>query len=142
MTSDDELVMGFERASLTQFHHADHVRLSIVYLVRHGREETLRRLTVGIQRLASADGHPEKFHVTMTRAWLELIDAARELHPFAATATQLVDACPELLDRSALGRYYSREVLESELARTAWVPPDLAPLRPMIAPGVDRKLEI
>ena len=77
MLPDDDFIAGFEAASLTDFHHADHVRLTILYLARHGRDEALRRLTTGIRRLAAADGHPEKFHVTMTRAWLEVIDTAR-----------------------------------------------------------------
>jgi hypothetical protein len=142
MSSDDELVANFERASLAQFHHADHVQLTVTYLVRHGRDEALRRLTTGIKRLAAADGRPEKFHVTMTRAWLDLIEAARAIHPEASTAAQLVAACPELLDRSALERFYSREVLESERARAEWVPPDLAPLEPASTHRMDRKVEI
>lgn len=128
MLSDDDLIAGFEAASLTEFHHADHVRLTILYLARHGRNEALRRLTAGIRRLAAADGHPEKFHVTMTRAWLELIEAARATHPKASSPEALVVACPELLDRQALRRWYSRERLESERARTEWMPPDLASL--------------
>ena len=128
MISDDELVEGFESASLAQFHHADHVHLTIVYLARYGRDEALRRLTAGIQRLAAADGHPEKFHVTLTRAWLDLIDAARAMHPDASSAAALVAACPALLDRSALERCYSPELLRSDRARTEWIPPDLGPL--------------
>jgi nitroreductase len=138
MVSDDDLMAGFEAASLAEFHHADHVRLTILYLAHHGRDEALRRLTAGIRRLAAADGHPEKFHVTMTRAWLDLIDAARAAHPEAASPAALVAACPELLDRHALRRCYSRERLESERARTEWMPPDLAELGSI----TDRKIEI
>lgn len=139
MIQDDELVAGFERASLKQFHHADHVHLSIVYLMRHGRDEALRRLTNGIQHLAAADGHPEKFHVTLTRAWLELIDAARSVFPDAADAATLVRACPDLLDRMTLYRSYSRELLDSDRARTEWIPPDLRPIGDAITRGPDHK---
>ena len=131
--SDDALIDGFEAGSLAQFHHADHVQLSIVYLARYGRDEALRRVTAGIQRLAADDGHPEKFHVTMTRAWLELIDAARHAHPSATGADALVAVCPELLDKSALERCYSRELLYSDRARAEWVPPDIEPLSAVIA---------
>lgn len=127
MLTDEELVAGFEAGSLAQFHHADHVRLTVVYLARHGRDEALRRLTDGILRLATADGHPEKFHLTMTRAWVEIIEAARIAHPRAATPEALVSACPELLDRNVLLRYYSRERLDSDRARTEWLTPDLLP---------------
>ena len=124
MLSDDELVAGFEAAALTEFHHADHVRLTIVYLARYGSGEALRRLTTGLRRLAAAGGQPGKFHVTMTRAWLELIEAARTAYPHATTPDALVDACPTLLDRNTLRRCYSGETLDSDRARNEWMPPD------------------
>jgi hypothetical protein len=124
IVTDDELVAGFEAGSLAEFHHADHVRLTIVYLTLHGRDEALRRLMVGLRRLAEAAGKPGKFHVTMTRAWVELIEAARVAAPRGAGADALVAANPGLLEPDALLRYYSRETLDSERARTGWVPPD------------------
>ena len=125
MLTDDELVRGFEQGSLDEFPHASHVRLALIYLTRHGHAAALDRLLDGLLRLATAKGHPEKFHVTMTRAWLDLIDAARRAHPDLASAA-LVDACPDLLDRNALNRFYTPGRLHSDEARTRWVPPDLA----------------
>ena len=125
MLTDDELVAGFEAGSLGDFPHALHVRLTLVYLARHGRDEALIRLMAGLLRFATAKGHPEKFHVTMTRAWVEFIEATRLAHPELPPAA-LIDACPELLDRSALLRFYSAERLESAEARTRWVAPDRA----------------
>jgi hypothetical protein len=130
MLTDDELVAGFESGELQEFRHADHVRLTIVYLSRHGRDETLRRLSDGLLRFAASKGHPEKFHVTLTRAWLDLIDGARRAHPDAADAAALVARCPELLDRDALHRFYSPQCLDSELARAQWVPPDRMAIEP------------
>jgi hypothetical protein len=126
MLTDDELVQGFEAATLPAFPHADHVRLTIVYLARHGREETRRRMLEGLAQFAAAKGQPEKFHVTMTHAWIDLIDAARAAHPDAPDTATLVGACPELLDRNALLRFYSAERLHSVDARERWVPPDRA----------------
>jgi len=125
--SDDELVRGFEAASLPAFPHADHVRLTIVYLARHGRAETERKLFDGLRRFAAAKGVPEKFHVTMTRAWIELVEDARRQHPEAPDPPALLAACPQLLDRDALLRFYSPERLKSDEARQQWVPPDRAP---------------
>jgi hypothetical protein len=98
--------------------------VTLVYLARHGRDVALRRMTDGVRRLAAHDGHPEKFHLTMTRAWVDLLQAARAAHPDAPDPAALVAACPTLLDKDALLRFYSRESLYSELARTGWVPPD------------------
>ena len=124
MLTDDELIRGFEAASLPAFPHSDHVRLTILYLTRHGREETQKKLFEGLRRFAAAKGVPEKFHVTMTIAWLDLVDDARRRHPAAGDPSALVAACPELLNRDALLRFYSPERLLSDEARQRWVPPD------------------
>jgi hypothetical protein len=124
MSSDDELMAGFEAASLPAFAHADHVRLTILYLARHGRQETERRLFEGLQRFANAKGVPKKFHVTMTIGWLDLVDDALRKHPDARDAATLVRRCPELLDRDALLRFYTADRLMSDAARERWIAPD------------------
>jgi hypothetical protein len=124
MSSDDQLIAGFEAASLAAFPHADHVRLTILYLTRHGRAETERRLFDGLRRFASAKGVPEKFHVTMTLGWIDLVDDARRKHPDAIDAATLIHSCPELLNRDALLRFYTADRLMSDAARERWVAPD------------------
>src|SRR3954464_13354857 len=126
MLTDDELIGGFEAITLPSFPHADHVRLTILYLARHGRAETERKLFDGLRRFAAAKGVPQKFHVTMTLAWLDLVEAARRRHPDADTPAALVAACPELLDHDALLRFYAPERLMSDDARQRWVAPDRA----------------
>ena len=125
--TDDELVQGFESASLPSFPHADHVRLTIIYLNRHGRARTEQKLFEGLRRFATAKGVPNKFHVTMTVAWLDLVDDARRQHPEARDASELLKLCPELLNRDALSQFYSSDRLASDEARLGWVPPDRAP---------------
>jgi len=124
VVTDEELIAGFEAASLPAFPHADHVRLTILYLSRHGRDETEKKLFEGLRRFATAKGVPEKFHVTMTIAWLDLVDDARRQYPELGDPAALVAACPELLDRDALLRFYTRERLMSDQARQQWVAPD------------------
>lgn len=141
MLTDEELVAGFEAASLAAFAHADHVRLTIIYLSRLGHDDTLTKMYDGLRRFAAAKGTPEKFHVTMTRAWVELIASALRACPQAASPAALVAACPELLERDALLRFYSPERLEGEEARARWVEPDKSrDLRVRVAstPMVDR----
>ncbi len=41
---------------------------------------------------------------------------------------QFLTAHPQLKDANLLGRYYSKELLETAAAREAWVEPDLQPL--------------
>ena len=144
MLTDDELVQGFEAGSLAAFPHAEHVRLTIVYLARHGPEETRRKMLDGLVRFATAKGQPEKFHVTMTHAWIDLIDAARRARPDARDAAALVGVFPELLDREALLRFYSPERLKSDEARERWMPPDRVShigVTPRSTPQADRRSE-
>jgi hypothetical protein len=124
MLTDDELVAGFEAATLESFPHADHVRLTIIYLNRFGRDDTERKLFDGLRRFAAAKGVPEKFHMTMTVAWIEIVAAARAQHPDLTDPAALVAACPELLNRDLLQRFYTAERLASPEARTSFLPPD------------------
>jgi hypothetical protein len=41
---------------------------------------------------------------------------------------KFLTAHPQLKDANLLGRYYSKELLETAAAREAWVEPDLQPL--------------
>ena len=52
---------------------------------------------------------------------------------FLPTMVPLVAACPELLDKRALDRFYSPGRLDSDDARAGWLAPDLAP-------GIDIRL--
>jgi hypothetical protein len=125
--TEEELVRGFEDGSLEEFPHASHVRLTLIYLRRHGREGALRRMNDGLRKFVALKGVPEKYHVTLTRAWLDLLDSAVREHPGADEPGTLMQACPELLDKNALLHFYSREVLGSETARMDWTPPDRVP---------------
>jgi hypothetical protein len=125
MLSDDDLMAGFESATLASFAHADHVRLTLIYLNRVGRDQAERKLFDGLRRFAAAKGVPQKFHVTMTVAWIDLIEAARTQHPQLTDPDALLAACPELLNRDALLRFYSPARLNSDEARATWLAPDL-----------------
>lgn len=126
MLTDDELATEFESGTLSAFPHAEHVRLTLVYLTRHGRDETLRKMYDGLLRFATTKGVPQKFHVTMTRAWVDYVESARRAYPEAQGAGALVAAYPQLLDRDALLRFYTPERLNSAEARSGWLPPDRA----------------
>ena len=126
--TDQELLARFETADLEDFRHADHVRVAWIYLERDGRERALEEMLDGIQRFAAAKGAHTKFHHTLTRAWLDLIDLARRQHPDVRSPQALIAACPLLGDSRAVGRFYSADLLGSDAARGAWIEPDRAPL--------------
>ena len=125
--TETELLERFERLDIAQFRHADHVRVAWAYLDRDGEGPALDSLVRGLTALANAKGHPEKFHYTMTRAWLELIVAARRQHPDIGSAADLLTRVPGLAEPRFLRRFYSDAVLDGDTARRGWVPPDRWP---------------
>ena len=96
--TDAELLARFERLELAEFRHADHVRVAWAYLQRDGERGALEALVRGLRVVAQSKGHPEKFHYTLTRAWLELMATARRRHPDVTTAAELLARVPSLAD--------------------------------------------
>jgi hypothetical protein len=68
----------------------------------------------------------------MTMAWMRLVDAAMRSSSSGPGAADTFDAFsarhPFLLEKDALKRFYSADVLLSDRARQEWVEPDLARL--------------
>jgi len=131
--SDEEFVRAFESCELVgaSFHHADHVRLTWIYVRQYGEQAATERVMAGIRRFATHSGSAQKFHQTQTCAWVRLIAAAQRGRSELRTFVEFIAAHPELLDANALARYYSKSVLESPAARTGWVEPDVSPLPPL-----------
>lgn len=128
---DAAFLTALENGSLpeSEFTHRNHLRAGWLYLERHPLPEAAMSCALSIQKYAAGHGAPEKFHLTLTLAFMHIIASLRERHPADDWETFL-DACPELQrDAKALiAAYYSDAVLESEQARRTFVPPDRNPL--------------
>jgi hypothetical protein len=100
--TDAELIGRFENSSLSsdEFTHARHVRVAWIYLETYSRDEVLERMADGLLRLCARLGKPEKFDYSLTRDWIDRIEAARASHPDARSFEALMAACPHLLDRT------------------------------------------
>ena len=127
---EDEFVAAVEetRYPNAEFHHPDHLRLAWVYVRRYGPLEAEERITRTIRRFAASLGHEEKYHETMTRAWLRLVAAAEQLTPNLNSFDDLLAKHAWLLDRSALSAFYSGDCLSNAVARCVWAEPDRRPL--------------
>jgi hypothetical protein len=110
------------------FHHADHVRLTWIYVCQFGQEAAAERVLAGIRQFAAHNGSPQKFHFTQTCAWVRLIAAAQRESASVENFEEFIGAHLELLDANALARYYSKSFLDSPAARDGWVEPDICPL--------------
>lgn len=127
LTDDDLLLRSqFESQTLENaaFRHREHVRLTWIYLTAEPPAAVEARLCRALLALATSHGVAQRFHHTLTVAWVRIIESARRSHP-DTPFDALVDACPRLLDKDAPLAYYTREVLYSDDARTGWIEPNL-----------------
>lgn len=124
--TEEELVAGLEAATLTEFHHADHVRLAWIYLRRYPVLEALERFVTGIRRFAQAKGSPDLYHETITWAYVLLIHERIERIGRDASWNEFAEANPDLLvwKGGILERWYRPETLGSDLAKRVFLWPD------------------
>ena len=133
LTPDDlKLREQFETRTLPNdaFRHREHVRLTWIYLTLEPPDVVSDRLCRSLLELATGHGVAQRFHTTLTMAWVRIIESERRSYP-EKSFDALVVACPTLLDKDAPLAYYSRQRLFSDEARREFVEPDLKPL-----PGV------
>jgi len=127
---DDGLVEQFESCRLpaSRFHHADHIRLAWILLGKMSEQEATDRIVAAIRRFAAHNGISEKYHHTITLAWMRLVAAARRATPEAQDFESFAAQHAELFDVKALTRFYSAEQLSSSGARAGWIEPNLGEL--------------
>ena len=121
-----DALMAEVMADATRFGHREHVHLTWLAVRRCGVPAAVGLVSDGIQRTARYAGAPQKYHATISRAWVELVGyhvAESGESDFAAFA----DHHSALLDKRLLTRFYRPATLASTRARTGWAEPDLAP---------------
>ena len=128
--TDAEFVRAFEACQLSNesFHHRDHIRLAWIYLQRYPELEARELMAGAIRKFAAHHGKSDKYHETVTVAWLRLVANAIARTPPGSSFEHLTAAAPELLDKRTIEKFYSAAALASESARAWWVEPDLQPL--------------
>lgn len=124
----DELLARFVDTTLPagQFHHQQHVHVAWMFVRDYGMPGALSEFTAAIKRFAAAKGAHGLYHETITWAFLLLI-AERQARSASPSWDAFAAAYPDLLvwKPSILSRYYSKELLATDLARRVFVFPDL-----------------
>lgn len=108
------------------FRHREHVRMAWNYLHLYPLAEATERYAAALLGFATHHGHPERYHETVTRAYMHIVDLRRRDSPGASWedfAAENVDLF--VWPDGALAHYYTKETLSSERARAEFVPPDL-----------------
>lgn len=105
------------------FDHAGHLRIAYALLQRQDFEAALLAYAMGLRRLLARVGHPEKYHSTITTAFITLVATRMESEPSARWAN-FAATHPDLFDTGCLVRWYRPETLSSWSARQHFVMPD------------------
>ncbi|MEY4634256.1 MAG: hypothetical protein RJA55_54 [Acidobacteriota bacterium] len=131
--TERELCDRFVDASLPadQFHHRQHVHVAWLFVQRHGMPAALSEFSTALKRFAAAKGAHGLYHETITWAFL-LIISERQAKQTASTWAEFAEVNADLLSwkPSILERYYSEALLASDLAKRAYLMPDLVRLEP------------
>ena len=110
-----------------QFRHRQHIHLACEAVRRYGMPEATTRICEWIQRIAAYERAPQKYHHTVSRAWVELVAHHVAADPGCADFDTFARHYPALLDKRLLSRHYRSSTLAATAARRGWAEPDLLP---------------
>jgi hypothetical protein len=127
----DELVGSFENATIARdaWKHAEHLTIALYYLAHHDIEVATMKMRSGILNLLTSgfglDLKKEMpYHETLTVFWMRTV-AEFKTSKNGATFVDLANEVVATYDKDYPLRFYSREYLFSDAARSAFVEPDL-----------------
>jgi hypothetical protein len=121
------LIQALESAQLppSEFSHRNHVHVAWYYLQRRPLPEAARHFSLVLKTYVQRIGAQDKFHLTLTHAFMHLISArmrpGEDWNTFARRNPELFNCA-----RSLIAVHYSPEALEQ--GRAKFVEPDRAAL--------------
>lgn len=110
-----------------RFGHREHIHLAYFAVHSYGMPRAVTQVCGWIKQIAQYERAPQKYHHTVSEAWVRLVAHHAALLPEDAGFDELAAAAPALLDKRLLVRHYRSSTLAGERARRQWVEPDLAP---------------
>ena len=106
------------------FRHRQHIHLAFIAARRYGTAQAPDKVSGWIRHLTVHA--PQKFNVTVTRAWTEIVAHHVADDQSVTDFETFAERHPALLDKRLLARHYTSAALASPRARSGWVEPDLA----------------
>jgi hypothetical protein len=110
-----------------EFRHRQHINLAFYAVRRYGMPAAVGMICGWIQQIAAYERAPQKYHHTVSRAWVELVAHHVAADPGCADFEVFAERNAALLDKRLLGRHYRSSTLAAGPARHGWVEPDLLP---------------
>jgi hypothetical protein len=137
--TDGEFLLALEGCTLPQdeFGHHAHVRAGYLYLKESNFADALVRMRRSICTYATHLGKADRYHETITIAYLSLIHQHIVERGDGGGWTTFAHRNPELFDPELLGHFYDRNVLESDLARRVFLLPRLKPCHGKLSAHAD-----
>jgi len=122
------LVDRLERCLLgkTEFHHRDHLAVAVAYLYAGDFDHAVERMRASLIRFATHHGVAGLYHETRTCFWLQQVESRLDRLICLENSVRMIQ--DQLADKDLVLAYYSQERLDSQEARSQWLPPDLQPV--------------
>jgi hypothetical protein len=126
--TDQEFLRALENCELPErdFGHAAHVRAAYLYLQDSDFAAVLERIRRAIRNYAKHLGKPDRYHETITVAYVALIQQHICERGSAGGWLAFARDNVELFEPDLLQRFYTRAQLDSEMARRIFVLPTQA----------------
>jgi hypothetical protein len=123
--TDQEFLRALENCALPErdFGHAAHVRAAYLYLQDSDFAGALERIRRAIRNYAKHLGKPDRYHETITVAYVALIQQHICERGNGGGWLAFARDNAELFEPDLLQRFYTRAQLDSEMARRIFVLP-------------------
>ncbi len=123
--TDEEFLRALESCTLpqSQFGHVAHVRAVYLYLQHADFATALDRVRRTIRNFATHHGKPERYHETVTVAYVSLVQQHLCERGDGGGWESFAHQNTELFDPGLLGQFYPRGQLDSDIARKVFVLP-------------------
>jgi hypothetical protein len=109
------------------FRHRQHINLAYIAICRYGMPAAPERVCSWITQIAAYERAPQKYHETVSRAWVEIVAHHVATNPDCQNFDTFAAQNPILLDKRLLTRHYRSTTLAATHARNTWTAPDLLP---------------
>lgn len=129
-----DLVRSFENATILRddWKHADHLVVALYYLTRHDLDEAYEKMRSGILNLLENGfkvdlGKEMPYHETITLFWMRVV-AVFNSEANGSSLLEKANAVAYRWDKDYPLKFYTRDRLFSDEARSGFVEPDLDPV--------------
>jgi hypothetical protein len=122
--TDQEFIAAYTAGQLDPagFDHRAHLRAAFLLLRSRPFLEACVAMRDGLQALAARLGKPDLYHETVTVAFMALV--AQRMGDGTGDSDTFITRHPALCERGLLDAWYSKTLLASDAARTAFAIPD------------------